>query len=78
MPPLGDAKGLHMANTTHCRIRALAAGDVPALLDIIRTVRFEYGIENRCEAVLNSTDLGLFDQYRRRRTTYFVALEGHV
>jgi putative acetyltransferase len=72
------AEATRLVETGDWTIRQLTFGDVPVILDIIRAVRCEYGIECRVAAILDGNDLGLLDHYRRRRAAYFVALEGHV
>ena len=56
-------------------IRRLLQQDVHSMLDIIRGVRREYGLEARVEKLLEPADYSLFDLYRRRRSAYFIALE---
>ncbi len=56
-------------------IRRLEHADVPAILEIIRNAREEYGLKDRIEHVLEPSDHELFEVYRRARAAYFVAME---
>ncbi len=56
-------------------IRRLEHADVPAILEIIRNAREEYGLKDRIEHVLEPSDHELFEVYRRPRAAYFVAME---
>jgi len=58
------------------RIRLIEPADVPALLQIIRESRAEYGMENRIAELLEPADHALYANYQRQRTLYFVALLG--
>ena len=58
------------------RIRALAARDVPAVLEIIAAARAEYGMAERLDSVLEPADLELLKTYQRERSAYFVAMTG--
>jgi putative acetyltransferase len=58
-----------------CSIRRLEHADVPAILEIIRNAREEYGLKDRIENVLEPSDHQLFDVYRQPRAAYFVAIE---
>jgi putative acetyltransferase len=61
------------------QIRRLQQSDLPQLLDIISSVRREFGLATRVEAVLDSNDYAILDIYRHRRSAYFVAVgDGHV
>jgi putative acetyltransferase len=60
-------------------LRPLERRDVPALLDIIRDARAQYGLATRVDSLLEPADLAIFDTYQKRRTIYFVALtDGEV
>jgi putative acetyltransferase len=68
-----------MLQISPCTIRRLQQADVHAVLEIVRSVRTEYGLAARVEDVLEDSDYALFETYRRRRTAYFVALdEGEI
>jgi putative acetyltransferase len=59
--------------------RPLERRDVPAMLDIIRDARAQYGLATRVDSLLEPADLAIFDTYQQRRTLYFVALtDGEV
>ncbi len=64
-----------MAGENCFEIRRLQQADVRAVLDIIGSVRREYQLQQRVQAVLEPSDYSLFDIYRRRRSAYFVAVE---
>jgi putative acetyltransferase len=55
-------------------IRPLERHDVPAMLDIIRDARAQYGLEGRVESLLEPADQSLFSTYQRWRTLYLVAV----
>ena len=55
-------------------VRRLEAPDVHAVLKIISDCRREYGLENRVQEILEPSDHDLFETYRSRRSTYFVAV----
>lgn len=60
-------------------LRPIERRDVPALLDIIRDSRDQYGMSTRVDFLLEPADLAIFDTYSQRRTIYFVALiDGQV
>jgi putative acetyltransferase len=60
-------------------LRPLERRDVPAMLDIIRDARAQYGLATRVDSLLEPADLAIFDTYQKRRTLYFVALtDGEV
>src|SRR5262245_52132214 len=60
-------------------LRPLERRDVPAMLDIIRNARAQYGLATHVESLLEPADLAIFDTYQKRRTIYFVALiDGEV
>jgi putative acetyltransferase len=64
---------------SHITIRTLERADVPALLEIIRAARAQYGLAERVDSLLEPADFALFDTYSRRRAIYFVALvDGEV
>lgn len=65
-----------MIECTDLVIRPLQQADVHAVLEIIRAVRREYGLESRVSALLEPSEYSLFDLYQRRRSAYFVAVEG--
>jgi len=58
------------------RIRLIEPADVPALLQIIRESRAEYGMENRIAELLEPADHTLYETYQRQRSLYFVAVLG--
>ena len=62
-----------MNKTNPCEVRRLQLTDVPALLEIIKSARAEYGLAARVPALLEPTDYRLLDYYRRKRSAYFVA-----
>ena len=65
--------------TNPWQIRRLQHADVHQLLDLIRSVREEFGLASRVTALLEPSDYALFDVYRHRRSAYFVALiDTHV
>jgi putative acetyltransferase len=55
-------------------IRPIEPADVPALLDIIRDSRAEYGIAAKGVELLEPADFALYATYQRQRTMYFVAV----
>jgi putative acetyltransferase len=55
-------------------IRPIERTDVPALLEIIRDARAEYGLATRVESLLEPADFGLYEAFQKRRTIYFVAV----
>ena len=63
---------------THKRlqIRLIEPADVPALLQIIRESRAEYGMTNRVAELLEPADHTLYELYQRQRSLYFVAVLG--
>lgn len=65
-----------MNEQNNCVIRRLQQSDVHAILEIIRATRREYRLESRVAALLEPSEYSLFDLYRRRRSAYFVAVEG--
>jgi len=68
-----------MLNLDRITIRPLEHDDVPAMLDIIRDSRAEYGLTERVESLLEPADLSLFTTYRRWRSLYLVAeLDGEI
>ena len=65
--------------TNSWQIRRLHQADVHQLLELIRSVRQEFGLANRVTALLEPTDYALLDVYRHRRSAYFVAvMDDHV
>jgi putative acetyltransferase len=64
--------------TTQYLLRRLAPADVPALVNIIDTVRREYGVHHRVQSVIEASDRDLFATYRSARAEYFVALYANV
>ena len=48
-------------------VRHLQAGDVYAVLQVIKECRVEYGLNGRVEAILEPTDLDLLETYSNRR-----------
>jgi putative acetyltransferase len=56
------------------RLRPIERHDLPALLDIIRDARSEYGRAEQPDSRLAPADFAIFDTYTKRRTIYFVAL----
>jgi len=58
------------------RIRLIEPADVPALLQIIRESRAEYGMTNRVAELLEPADHTLYELYQRQRSLYFVAVLG--
>jgi putative acetyltransferase len=68
-----------MLDPDRLTIRPLESNDVPAMLDIIRDSRAQYGLAGRVEALLEPADLALFATYQRWRSLYFVAeLDGEI
>jgi len=63
-----------MLNQTRLTIRPLERSDVPAMLEIIRDTRAEYGLATRVESLLEPADLALYDTYLKQRALYSVAL----
>jgi putative acetyltransferase len=59
-------------------VRRLVPQDVPALVQIIDTVRREFGVQRRFAEVIEPSDRHLFATYRRPRSEYFVALYAGV
>jgi len=60
-------------------LRPIERRDVPALLDIIRDARAQYGLAARVESLLEPADYAIFDTFTKRRTMYFVAtVDGEV
>jgi putative acetyltransferase len=68
-----------MLDPERLTIRPLERHDVPAMLDIIRETRAQYGLEGRVESLLEPADHSLFATYQRWRTLYLVAvLDGMI
>ena len=63
-----------MLDPDRLTIRPLERHDVPAMLDIIRDARAQYGVASRVESLLEPADHGLFSTYQRWRSLYFVAV----
>ena len=64
-----------MSISDSCTVRRLQQADVHAMLEILRSVREEYGMGQRLAAVLEPADYAMFEAYRKRRCAYFVAIE---
>jgi putative acetyltransferase len=62
-----------MNKTGLCEVGRLQLADLPALLEIIKSARAEYGLAARLPALLEPADYRLLDYYRRKRSAYFVA-----
>jgi putative acetyltransferase len=70
-------RSVHSANPW--KIRRLQHSDVHELLNLIRSVRQEFGLSDRLTALLEPSEYALLDVYRHRRSVYFVALtDNHV
>jgi putative acetyltransferase len=68
-----------MQKTNPWRIRRLQQSDVFELLDIICSVRREFGLASRVASLLEPSDYALLDVYRHRRSAYFVAaVNNHI
>jgi putative acetyltransferase len=66
-----------MSIRTH--IRPIERADVPALLEIIRDARAQYGTAARVDALIEPGDFALFESYQKWRSIYFVAvIDGRV
>src|SRR5580658_678263 len=67
-----------MHNTKPRQIRRLHHSDVPELLDLISSVRQEFGLADRVAALLEPSDYAILDVYRHRllREKWFSALKG--
>jgi len=63
---------------TRYLVRRLAPADVPAMVEIIDSVRREYGVHQRIESVIEPADRELFATYQNPRSEYFVALDANV
>jgi putative acetyltransferase len=59
-------------------IRRLASADELALVNIIETVRREYGVQRRIQSVIEPSDRELFATYQSARSNYFVAVHAEV
>jgi putative acetyltransferase len=59
-------------------VRRLAPADVPSMVNIIATVRREYGVQHRIHSVLEPADLDLYSTYQAPRSDYFVATKTGV
>lgn len=75
-----EAKRMRSVDRTNSwHIRRLERADVHQLLELIRSVRQEFGLAKRVTALLEPSDYALFDVYRHRRSAYFVAvMDSHV
>jgi len=62
-----------MLDPDRLTIRPLERIDVPAMLDIIRNARAQYGMAGRVDALLEPADLALYSTYQRWRSLFFVA-----
>jgi putative acetyltransferase len=68
-----------MKRTNPWQIRRLQLDDVYQLLEVIRSVRHEFGLASRVTALLEPSDYAIYDVYRHRRSAYFVAvMDNHV
>jgi len=65
-----------MLDPDRLTIRPLERNDVPAMLDIIREARAQYGLAGRVESLLEPADLALYATYQRWRSLYLVAQIG--
>ena len=65
-----------MQKTNPCDIRRLQHDDVHQLLELIKSVRQEFGLSNRVSTLLEPSDYAVLDVYRNRRSAYFVAIMG--
>jgi len=62
-----------MLDPDRLTIRPLERIDVPAMLDIIRDARAQYGMAGRVDSLLEPADLALYSTYQRWRSLFFVA-----
>jgi putative acetyltransferase len=58
------------------QIRRLQPDDVHQLLELIKSVRREFGLSSRVTELLEPRDYAVLDVYRNRRSAYFVAVVG--
>jgi putative acetyltransferase len=65
-----------MQETNPCDIRRLQHDDVHQLLELIKSVRQEFGLSSRVSELLEPSDYAVLDVYRNRRSAYFVASMG--
>lgn len=68
-----------MQRTSPWHIRRLQQSDVYEILDIIGSVRREFGLAARVASLLEPSDYALLDISRHRRSAYFVAVvDNHI
>jgi putative acetyltransferase len=65
-----------MPTANASEIRRLQPDDVHQLLELIKSVRREFGLSRRVSELLEPSDYAVLDVYRNRRSAYFVAVVG--